>query len=331
MRFPRGLGQRLGSILLLLAASIGGLGFAARASAQQPYPTQPIRIVVPFAAGGSSDIVARFFGQYLQGESGQPVVIDNKAGANGIIGTQMVKNAPADGYTLELATNTTHAANESLYKKLPYDPMKDFEHIAPFGTSASVAMVTKQSGIKTVAELAAYAKAHPGKAFFGYYNSASQMAGELFRVKSGAPLQGVSYKAIGNAVTDLMGGRIQVIFMEYLPAIPQVKANTLVPLGVSAAKRYKYWPKVPTIAETYPGYELGFHLGLAAPAGTPPEVLNKLHGWVEQALADSRFAAKLDELGMEPLRMSREEYQKYSVEQLHRWADYVKASGVEPQ
>jgi tripartite-type tricarboxylate transporter receptor subunit TctC len=331
MRFPRGLGQRLGSILLLLAVTVAGLVLAGTASAQQPYPTQPIRIVVPFASGGSSDIVARFFGQYLQGESGQPVVIDNRAGANGIIGTQFVKNAAPDGYTLELATNTTHAANESLYKKLPYDAMKDFEHIAPFGTSASVAMVTKQSGIKSVAELAAYAKAHPGKVFFGYYNSASQMAGELFRVKSGAPLQGVSYKAIGNAVTDLMGGQIQVIFMEYLPAIPHVKANTLVPLGVSAAKRYKYWPHVPTIGETYPGYELGFHLGLAAPAGTPPDVLNKLHHWVEQALGDPKFAAKLDELGMEPLRMSRENYQKYSVEQLHRWAEYVKASGVEPQ
>jgi tripartite-type tricarboxylate transporter receptor subunit TctC len=330
MRFPFGLVQRLGSFLLL-AASAGTVGLAGAAHAQQPYPSQPIRIIVPFGAGGSSDIVARFFGQYLQKESGQPVVIDNRAGANGIIGTQYVKSAPADGYTLELATNTTHAANASLYKKLPYDPMKDFDHIAPFGTSASVAMVTKQSGIKSIPELASYAKAHPGKVFFGYYNSASQMAGELFRVKSGAPIQGVSYKAIGKAVSDLMGGQIQVIFMEYLPAIPQVKADTLVPLGVTAAKRYKYWPNVPTIAETYPGYELGFHLGLAAPAGTPPEVLTKLHGWVEQALGDPKFAAKLDELGMEPLPMSRADYRKYSVEQLHRWADYVKASGVEPQ
>jgi tripartite-type tricarboxylate transporter receptor subunit TctC len=331
MRFSRGLVQRLGSVWLLAALFAAALGVTGAARAQQPYPSQPIRIVVPFASGGSSDIVARVFGEYLQKESGQPVVVENRAGANGIIGTQFVKNAAADGYTLELATNTTHAANESLYKKLPYDSLKDFEHIAPFGTSASVAMVTKQSGIKSVAELAAYAKAHPGKVFFGYYNSASQMAGELFRVKSGAPVQGVSYKAIGNAVTDLIGGQIQVIFMEYLPAIPQVKANTLVPLGVSAAKRYKFWPNVPTIAETYPGYELGFHLGLAAPAGTPPEVLNRLHRWVEQALADPRFAARLDELGMEPLRMSRENYQKYSVEQLHRWADYVKAAGVEPQ
>jgi tripartite-type tricarboxylate transporter receptor subunit TctC len=326
VRLPAILNRFLRPLALLAAAA------AAIATAQaQTYPSQPIRLVVPFAPGGSSDIVARFFGQYLQGETGQPVVIDNKAGANGIIGTQFVKSAQPDGYTLELATNTTHAANASLYKKLPYDPMQDFKHIAPFGTSASVAMVTRKSGIKSIAELANYAKANPGKAFFGYYNSASQMTGELFRVRSGAPLTGVSYKAIGNAVTDLMGGQIQVIFMEYLPAIPQVKGTELVPLGVSAPKRYKYWPNVPTIAETYPGFEIGFHLGLAAPAGTPNDVLNKLHGWVDKALADPKFAEKLDELGMEPLRMSRDNYQKYSLEQLHRWAEYVKASGVEPQ
>jgi tripartite-type tricarboxylate transporter receptor subunit TctC len=323
-------GQAL-RVLLQLSAVLLAAAAPALARAQQPYPSQPIKFVVPFAPGGSSDIVARFFGQYLSKESGQPVIIDNKAGANGIIGTQFVKNAPADGYTLELATNTTHAANASLYKKLPYDPIRDFEHIAPFGTSASVAMVTRHSGINSLAELVSHAKANPGKVFFGYYNSASQMAGELFRVKTGAPITGVSYKAIGNAVTDLMGSQIQVIFMEYLPAIPQVKGGELVPLGVTAAKRYKYWPNVPTIAESYPGYELGFHLGLAAPAGTPPEVLTRLHRWVSQALSDPSFAQKLDELGMEPLRMSREDYQKYSLEQLHRWADYVKAAGVEPQ
>jgi tripartite-type tricarboxylate transporter receptor subunit TctC len=297
----------------------------------QSYPNQSIKIVVPFAPGGSSDIVGRFFGQYLQNVSKQSVVIDNKAGANGIIGTQFVKSAPADGYTLELTTNTTHAANVSLYKKLPYDAMKDFEHIAPFGTSASVAVVTKESGMKSIADLANYTKANPGKVFYGYYNSASQMSAELFRVKSGAPLSGVSYKAIGNAITDLLGGQIQVVFMEYLPALAQLKNERFVPLGVTAAKRYKAWPAVPTIAETYAGYELSFHLGLAAPAGTPNEVVNKLHGWLSQALADPAFASKLDDLGMEPLPMSRADYQRYSVREINRWAEYVKAAGVEAQ
>lgn len=319
-------------IATVVSSALAGLLLTgAGVALAQSYPAQPIKIIVPFAPGGSSDIVGRFFGQYLQTASKQAVIIDNKAGANGILGTQFVKASAPDGYTLELTTNTTHAANVSLYKKLPYDALKDFEHIAPFGTSASVAMVTRESDIKSIAELVSYAKANPGKVFFGYYNSASQMAAELFRVKTGAPMSGIGYKAIGNATTDLIGGQIQVLFMEYLPAIPQVKGDKLRPLGVTANKRYKAWPSVPTIAQTYPGYELSFHLGLAAPVGTPAEVIDKLHGWVAQALADPVFANKLDELGMEPLPMSRADYQKYSAHEINRWADYVKAAGVAPQ
>ena len=299
--------------------------------ANDAYPDRPVRLVVPFAPGGSSDIVGRVFGEYLQKKTGQPVVVENRAGANGIIGTRYVKEAAPDGYTLELSTNTTHAANVSLYKQLPYDAMADFEHIAPFGLSASVAMVGKESGITSVRQLADYAKAHPDKAFFGYYNSASQMSGELFRLKSGAPLKGVSYKSIGNATSDLLGGHIQVIFMEYLPAVGQIPGGKLVPLGVTAAKRYGAWPDVPTIAETYPGYELDFHLGLVAPKGTPAPILAKLHDWMNEAAHDPAFVAKLNELGMEPLPMSRQEYVRFSREKIDYWARQVKAAGVPPQ
>jgi tripartite-type tricarboxylate transporter receptor subunit TctC len=312
----------------LMAAAL--LSVAAVAYAQS-YPSQPIKIVVPFAPGGSSDIVGRTFGQYLQTATKQAVIIENKAGANGIIGTQAVKSAAPDGYTVELTTNTTHAANVSLYRKLPYDALKDFEHIALFGTSASVALVTKDAGVKSIPELVAHAKANPGKVYFGYYNSASQMAAELFRVKTGAPITGVAYKAIGNATTDLLGGQIQVVFMEYLPAMAQVKSGKLLTLGVTATQRYKAWPNVPTIAEFYPGYELSFHLGLAAPAGTPPQVVNALHGWVMSALSDPAFKQRLDELGMEARPMPREEYLKYTAHEIDRWAQYVKAAGVEPQ
>ena len=312
----------------LLAASLLAAGALAHA---QPYPSQPIRIVVPFGPGGSSDIVGRVFGQYLQNATKQPVFVDNRAGANGIIGTQAVKSAPPDGYTLELTTNTTHAANVSLYRKLPYDALKDFEHIALFGTSASVVLVTKDSGIKSIRDLVAYAKTNPTKAFFGYYNSASQMAAELFRVRTGAPITGVAYKTIGNAITDLIGGQIQVMFIEYLPAMAQIKGDKLLPLGVTATQRYKAWPTVPAIAEFYPGYELGFYLGLAAPAGTPPQIVNALYGWVASALADPAFKQKLDELGLEPRPMSRDDYLKFSANEITHWAQHVKAAGVEPQ
>jgi tripartite-type tricarboxylate transporter receptor subunit TctC len=329
VKFPKLARMDTSTIVRLIVTA--ALVLAGAPSRSETYPSQPIKIIVPFAPGGSSDIVGRFFGQYLQNVTRQPVIIDNKAGANGIIGTQFVKAATPDGYTLELTTNTTHAANVSLYKKLPYDAMKDFEHIAAFGTSASVALVTKESGIRSVAELVSFSKANPGKVFFGYYNSASQMAAELFKVRTGAPITGVAYKSIGNVVTDLMGGQIQIVFMEYLPAIPQVKGDKLVPLGVTDTKRYKDWPNVPAIAETFPGYELSFHLGLAAPGGTPVDIVNKLHGWVTQALNDPVFSAKLYELGMEPRPMSRSDYQKFSANEINRWAGYVKAAGVEPQ
>ena len=297
----------------------------------QSYPSQPIKLVIPFAPGGSSDIVGRVFGQYLADFTKQAVVADNKAGGNGIIGTQYVKAAAPDGYTLELTTNTTHAANVSLFKKLPYDAMKDFEHIGMFGLSASVAVVAKDSKIKSIADLVAYAKANPDKVFYGYYNSASQMTAALFSVRTGAPMTGVPYKAIGNAVTDLLAGQLQVLFMEYLPALPQIKGGNVLPLGVTAGKRYKTWPQVPAIAESYPGYDIGFHLGLAAPAGTPTPIINKLHGWLTQALADPAFKQRLDDLGMDPVTMSREDYRAYSAKEITRWAEFVKASGVEPQ
>ena len=314
---------------VLFVTALTAASGVARAQTQ-PYPSQPIKIVVPFGPGGSSDIVGRVFGEYLQAKTKQPVIIENKAGANGIIGTRFVKDAAPDGYTLELSTNTTHAANVSLYKQLPYDAMTDFEHIAPFGISASVALVTKDSGIKSIADLVSYAKTHPGKTFFGYYNSASQMAAELFRLKTGAPITGVSYKAIGTVASDLLGGHIQVAFMEYLPAVGQVEGGKLLPLGVTAEKRYKAWPNVPTIAETYPGYELDFHLGLVAPRGTPTEIVDKLHGWMTQAANDPAFVAKLNELGMEPLTMSRQEYVEFSRKKIEYWAEQVKAAGVQP-
>ncbi len=313
-------------LFTVLLSTFGGIGYA------QTYPSQAIKIIVPFGPGGSSDIVARAFGQYLFTLTGQPVLIENMAGANGIIATQFVKSATPDGYTLELATNTTHAANVSLYKSIPYDPMNDFENISPFGISASVAMVSRDSSIKSIADLVAYSKANPGKVFFGYYNAASQITAETFRVRTGAPMTGIGYKAIGNAVSDLMGGHIQVVFMEFLPAMAQVNGTRLLPLGVTTATRYKLWPNVPAIAETYPGFDITFHLGLAAPAGTPIPIVNKLHDWVSQALADPAFNRKLEELGMLPLPpMTRKDYINFSAGEIARWSNYVKSSGLVPQ
>lgn len=297
----------------------------------QSYPSRPIKIVVPFGPGGSGDITARTFAHFLEGQVKQPVIVENKPGANGIIGTELVKTAPADGYTLLLTTNTTHAANTSLYKKLPYDPLKDFDHIGLFGTFASVAVVPRGTGIQSIPDLVAHAKANPDGVFFGHYNSASQMSAELFKARAGIAMTAVSYKTIGNAVADLMGGQIQVLFMEYVSGASHIEGGKVVPLGVTALKRHKAWPGVPAIAEFYPRYELTAFLGLAAPARTPPDVVEALHRWLLRALADPGVTQAFDRLGMATRAMTRDEYRRYVSREIERWAQHVKAANIEPQ
>ena len=297
----------------------------------QAWPAKPVRIIVPFGPGGSGDIMARTFAQFLEGQTRQSVVIDNKPGANGIIGTELAKNAAPDGYTLILTTNSTHAANVSLYKKLPYDPVKDFENIAPFGTLGSVAVVPPGSPLNSIPALVAFAKANPGKMFYGHYNSASLMSAELFRVRSGAPMTGVSYKTIGNAITDLLGGQIQVLFLEYASGASHIDGGKLTALAVTGAQRHRAWTGVPTVAEFYPGFELTAYLALAAPARTPPEVADAINGWVVKALADPAVHARMDQLGMTARPMSREQMRGFVQQEIDRWVVYTRAAGIEPQ
>lgn len=297
----------------------------------QSYPQKPITIIVPFGPGGSGDIMARSFAQYLEGVTKQPVIVDNKPGADGIVGTEFVKNASPDGYTLLLTTNTTMAANLYFYKKVPYDPLKDFSHIGLFGTAASVALVPKDSPINTIPELVAAAKADPNKYFFGHYNSASRMTAELLKVKSGAPLTGIPYKAIGTALQDFYGGQTQVIFIEYLPAKAQLDGGKVKPLAVSGLTRFKNIPNVPAISEYYPGYELGFYLALAAPAGIPPDVLQALNGYMNSAMNDPAFLSKMDKLWIEPGKLNHDQFQKFVVNEKNRWGTIVRDAGIQPQ
>jgi tripartite-type tricarboxylate transporter receptor subunit TctC len=318
-------------VKVFFLSCISLLSIVPSAHSQTSYPSKPVKIIVPFGAGGTGDILARIFGQYLEGQTKQSVFIENKPGASGILGTEAAKNAEPDGYTLLLSTNTTHAANVSLFKKLPYDPVKDFVNIASFGYVSMVGTIPPDSPFNSISSLVTYSNNNPGKVFYGFYNSASLMSAEQLKSRSGANLTGVSYKTIGNAITDLMGGQIQLLFLETASGSSFVEGKKILPIGVTSLQRYKKWPHVPAIAETYPGFELTAYLALSAPAKTPPDIVNALNQWANKSLSDPIVKTKFDNLGIYSQTMTLEEMKKYVQSEIDRWMTYTKNAGIEPQ
>lgn len=209
--------------------------------------------------------------------------------------------------------------------------MKDFEHVGLFGTFGSVAVVPADSPIKSIADLVAFAKANPGKAFYGHFNSASHVGGALFALRSGTSLAGVPYKALGNALTDLYGKQIHVIFLDYVASTSHIAGGKLIPLAVTAKDRHKVWPQVPALAETYPGFDQIAFLGLATPAGVPADILNQLHRHVVGSMNDPAVRARLESLGIVVSTPSREEYSRFVRDQMERWAGYVRDAKIQPE
>jgi tripartite-type tricarboxylate transporter receptor subunit TctC len=325
----RQLANRLLSTILL--TSLLTLTLVNNPSYAQSYPKKNIVIVVPFGPGGSADLMARTFAQYLEAALKQTVIVDNKPGADGMVGTEYVKNAAPDGHTLLLTTNTTMAANSVFYKKIPYEPFKDFDHIGLFGQAASVAIVPKDSPLNTIADLVAASKAAPDKFFYGHYNSASRMTVEMLKTRTGAKLTPIPYKAVGTALQDFYGGQTQVLFIEYPPAKAQIAGGKIKALGVTGSTRFREWPQIPAINETYPGYELGFYLGFAAPAGLPADVLQTLTNALETALKDPAFIAKVNNLELDPSKLNREQYLRFMRNEKDRWAKIVPEAGIQPE
>ena len=318
-------------IAIAVALAIAAFAAGANTAFAQTFPNKAIKIIVPFGPGGSTDITARVFGKFLEDQWRQPVVVENRAGANGIIGTEALKNSAPDGYTLALASNSTHAAAPYLSKKLPYDPIKDFEHVGLFGVFGSVALVPANSPFKSIPELASYAKANPGKVFFGYFNTSSQVPGELLKVSADLPIDSVPYKTITNAVPDLISGQIQFMFMDYVAASSHIASGKLIPIAITEAKRLERWPNVPAVAEFYPGYEIQAFLSLAAPAGTPKAIVAKVNLAMREAQANPAFKQQLEGLGLRLRAVSPEEYQAFLLNELERWGRYIKAAKIEAQ
>ncbi len=319
----------LGSIASAVVLGAGLLG--GTSALAQAYPTKPVTIIVPFAAGGTTDILARIIGQALTAELGQSVVVDNRAGAGGNIGGQAAAKAAPDGHTLFMGTVGTHAINASLYKKMPFDPVKDFAPLTRVANVPNLLVANPAQPYKSVKDLIAYAKANPGKVNFGSSGNGSSihLSGELFKSLAKVDMQHAPYKGSAPAVTDLMGNQIGIMFDNMPSAIQHVRSGSLVPLAVTTAKRSPELPNVPTIAEAgVPGYEATSWFGMFAPAGTPAPVLAKLNAAIVKVLAQPDVKKKINEQGAEVYSETPEQFTAFIQAESVKWGKVVKESGA---
>ena len=319
----------LGSIASAVVLGAGLLG--GTSALAQAYPTKPVTIIVPFAAGGTTDILARIIGQALTAELGQSVVVDNRAGAGGNIGGQAAAKAAPDGHTLFMGTVGTHAINASLYKKMPFDPVKDFAPLTRVANVPNLLVANPAQPYKSVKDLIAYAKANPGKVNFGSSGNGSSihLSGELFKSLAKVDMQHVPYKGSAPAVTDLMGNQIGIMFDNMPSAIQHVRSGSLVPLAVTTAKRSPELPNVPTIAEAgVLGYEATSWFGMFAPAGTPAPVLAKLNAAIVKVLGQPDVKKKINEQGAEVYSETPEQFAAFIQTESVKWGKVVKESGA---
>ncbi len=316
---------------ILAALAAAAAAFWPHAVPAQPaYPTKPIRIIVPYTPAGTTDILARLVGQKLSEAWGQPVLIENKPGANGNIGTEAAAKAPNDGYTVVMGTVAPFGINPSLYK-LGFDPVKDFVPITLVALVPNILVVNPNLPVKSVADLIAYAKANPGKLTFGSpgNGSSAHLSGELFKSMAGVDMLHVPYKGNAGVLADLTGGQISLAIDNIPVYIEQARAGKLRALAVSTPKRSSAAPDLPTLAESgLPGFNVSSWFGLYAPAGTPPEIIAKWNAEVARILKLPDVRERLLTLGAEPGGNTSEEFGAFTRSEIARWASVVKQSGV---
>jgi tripartite-type tricarboxylate transporter receptor subunit TctC len=316
----------------LLLAVVSCLLCAVPLAHAQPYPSKPIRFVVPFPPGGPLDIMGRGIAQKLQEAWGQPVVVENRPGAGGGIGADLVAKSPGDGYTLLMGAVSTHAINPSLYAKIPYDPQKDFVPVALVAQVPNVLVVNPSLPVQTVQELIAYARAKPGTLSFGSGSTGStgHLAGELFKTEARVDMVHIPYKGGAPAMQDLLAGQTQLMFDNLANALPQVKAGKLRALAVTTLKRAPSVPDLPTIAESgLPGFDLTTWFGIFVPAGTPPETVAKLNAEIVKALASKELVDRLATMGTTPPgNNTPERFAAFVRTEAAKYAQVVKSSGA---
>lgn len=320
--------SRLKVVTGIAAAALALLAGQAHAE----FPDKPIRFVVPFAAGSATDQLARAIGQAITVDAKVTVVVDNKPGANGFIAASDVAKASPDGYTVLISTNTTHAANEHLFKKLPYDPVKDYVPVTALGRGGQIMVVNPQLPVNNVGEFIALAKKEPGKLSFGSGSSSSRIAGELFQQMAHVQLLHVPYKSNPLAVTDLLGNQIQMMITDTATGLPQVKSGKLKALGVSGKTRSPLAPNVPTIDEAgVKGYEMSYWFAAYAPAKTPQPVVDKLNALMVKAARSDTAANFYQSTGTEVFTSTPAELAKFQAQESAKWGRIIKAANIQPE
>jgi tripartite-type tricarboxylate transporter receptor subunit TctC len=323
MRLPR-------RQFLRLAAGAAALPALSRIAAAQAYPIRPVRIVVGFPAGAGSDIVARLMGQWMSERLGHPFIIENRSGAGGNIGTEIVVRAPPDGYTL-LFIGSVYAMNATLYEKLNFNFIRDIAPVASIMRAPNVMLVNPSIAAKTVPELIAYAKANPGKLNMASVGigSGPHINGEMFKTMAGINITHVPYR--GDVYSDLIGGQVQVYFGPMAASIELIRAGKLRALAVTTATRSEVLPDIPTLGDFVPGYEASTWYGIGAPKGTPHAIIDKVNKEINGALADAKMKARLADLGGTVLAGSPADFGKLIVDETEKWANVIRAANIKMQ
>ena len=306
-------------------AGMAGVGGAAAAD----YPSRPVKWVVPYPPGGTTDVLARIMAQWLSEKMGQQFIVENRPGAGNNIGTEAVVNAPPDGYTL-LLVNPAHGINASLYKKLNFNFIRDITPVVGMVRTPNVMTVTSGLPVKTVAEFIAYCKSNPSKVNMASSGSgtSTHLSGELFKSMTGCNMLHVPYRGAGPALTDLIGGQVQVFFDNLPSSAPHIKGGSIRALAMTSAAREPSMPEVPTVADTVAGYEATAWFGVGMPKGAPREAIAKINAEINRALADPKMRARLAELGGVPIGGTPEDFGKVIAAETEKWAKVVAASGA---
>ena len=333
-KHPAPSSRRFALRILSAMSLMGGLGLglmASNSAMAQAYPNKPIRLVVTFPTGGAPDILARLFSEKAQ--LGQPIVIDNKPGAGGNIGSDIVAKAPGDGHTIVMGTVGTHSINGALYEKMPYDMVKNFTPISLIASAPNLLVVNNDVPVKTVNELIAYMKANPNKLSYASpgIGTSVHMSGELFKSMTGTSMTHIPYKGRQFYLPDLLGGSVQLVFDNMPSALPMAKEGKIRAIAQTTAKRSAAAPDVPTVAETLPGFEAITWFAMFAPANTPKPVIDRLNAEVLRVFKLPEVAERLKTLGLEAVLSSSDELAKYQAAEIVKWAKVVKDSGAKAE